>query len=34
VVEQVAAAVADAAVRSGVAQRDASRSADVTDIYR
>jgi len=34
VVEQVAAAVADAAVRSGVAQRDASRSADVTEIYR
>ncbi|HEX2588701.1 MAG TPA: malic enzyme-like NAD(P)-binding protein, partial [Gaiellales bacterium] len=34
VVEQVAAAVADAAVRSGVAQRDASRSGDVTEIYR
>ena len=34
VVEQVATAVADAAVRSGVAQRDASRSADVTEIYR
>jgi malate dehydrogenase (oxaloacetate-decarboxylating) len=34
VVEQVAAAVADAAVRSGVAQRDAPRSGDVTEIYR
>src|SRR5690348_6765046 len=34
VVEQVAAAVADAAVRSGVAQREAARSGDVTDIYR
>ena len=34
VVEQVAAAVADAAVRSGVAQREAPRSGDVTEIYR
>ena len=34
VVEQVAAAVADAAVRSGVAQREASRSTDVPEIYR
>jgi malate dehydrogenase (oxaloacetate-decarboxylating) len=34
VVEQVAAAVADAAVRSGVAQREAPRSSDVPEIYR
>jgi malate dehydrogenase (oxaloacetate-decarboxylating) len=34
VVEQVAAAVAEAAVRSGVARRDAGRSVDVTEIYR
>jgi malate dehydrogenase (oxaloacetate-decarboxylating) len=34
VVEQVAAAVTDAAVRSGVAQREPQRPLDVTEIYR
>jgi malate dehydrogenase (oxaloacetate-decarboxylating) len=34
VVEQVAAAVTDAAVRSGVAQREPQRPLEVTEIYR
>ena len=34
VVELVAAAVAEAALATGVAQRDATRSTDITEIYR
>jgi malate dehydrogenase (oxaloacetate-decarboxylating) len=34
VVEQVAEAVAEAALATGVARKDATRSHDVTEIYR